>query len=264
VDHAASSSDRAPCPRLPLHSIGGVIMSALATATFRGFRPEAIQFLADLAANNDRAWFQPRKAEYESLLKEPLAALCTELAERFAARGVPLSADPIRSPFRIYRDIRFSRDKSPYKTHLGASFPWAGDARSMRDADRETRHGVGGYFHFAPGDVYVGGGMWHPEPARLAAFRRTAVEHRGTVRAALEEPRFVAEFGKVSGDSLKRVPAGYDPFDPDADLLRLKDVVFGRRLSDDDALSPELPEIIAESLRAAVPVLRLLAGLRAA
>jgi uncharacterized protein (TIGR02453 family) len=84
-------------------------------ATFRGFSPEAIQFLADLAVNNDRAWFQPRKAEYERLLKEPFEAMIGALAERLEVRRVPLLADPKRSPFRIYRDTRFSKDKSPNK-----------------------------------------------------------------------------------------------------------------------------------------------------
>ena len=97
---------------------------AVASPPFSGFSPEAIQFLADLAANNDRAWFQPRKADYERLLKEPLEALVAALAERFEARGIPLQADPKRSIFRIYRDTRFSKDKSPYKTNVGASFPW--------------------------------------------------------------------------------------------------------------------------------------------
>jgi uncharacterized protein (TIGR02453 family) len=81
---------------------------------FTGFEPDAVQFLADLAENNDRAWFQPRKGEYERLLKRPLEALCVALAERFAAAGIPLTADPARSPFRIYRDVRFSKDKSPH------------------------------------------------------------------------------------------------------------------------------------------------------
>src|SRR6476646_8798596 len=97
---------------------------ATSTATFEGFRPEAVEFLADLAQNNDRAWFQPRKAEYERLLKEPLEQLCVALDERFASAGIPLSADPAHSPFRIYRDVRFSKDKSPYKTHVSASFPF--------------------------------------------------------------------------------------------------------------------------------------------
>src|SRR3954453_12189156 len=103
----------------------------MATSTvetrFRGFSQDAIQFLADLAENNDRAWFQPRKADYERLLKQPLEELCVALDAEFRARGLPLRADPGRSPFRIYRDTRFSKDKSPYKTHVAASFRWAGD-----------------------------------------------------------------------------------------------------------------------------------------
>jgi uncharacterized protein (DUF2461 family) len=81
---------------------------AVAAPTFTGFRPEAIQFLVDLTENNDRAWFQPRNGEYETMLKEPLLALCVALAERFAARGIPMRADPAKSPFRIYRDVRFA------------------------------------------------------------------------------------------------------------------------------------------------------------
>jgi uncharacterized protein (TIGR02453 family) len=87
---------------------------AIATSSFQGFRPEAVDFLAQLAEHNDRAWFQPRKSEYERLLKEPLEALCVALDGVFRARSIPLSADPSRSPFRIYRDVRFSKDKSPH------------------------------------------------------------------------------------------------------------------------------------------------------
>ena len=87
---------------------------AISAQTFTGFRPEAIQFLADLAVNNDRAWFQARKADYERLLKEPLEGLCAALADQFTERGIPFMSDPVRSPFRIYRDVRFSKDKSPH------------------------------------------------------------------------------------------------------------------------------------------------------
>ena len=166
---------------------------ATSTSTFSGFRPEAIDFLADLAANNERDWFNPRKAEYERLLKAPFEALVAALAERLEARGIPLLADPKRSIFRIYRDTRFSKDKSPYKTHLGASFPWL-----ERSADGTTvvadaaAHGNGGYFNFQPGEMYVGGGMWMAEKPRLDAFRRAIVEDPDRVRAALEEPGFLA------------------------------------------------------------------------
>ena len=83
-------------------------------AQFEGFKPAAFQFLVDLAAHNDRAWFQPRKQEYERLLKEPMETLVAALGDRFRDRGIPLEADPRRSIFRIYRDTRFSKDKSPY------------------------------------------------------------------------------------------------------------------------------------------------------
>ena len=89
-------------------------MAVATTSAFTGFRPEAVEFLAELAANNDRTWFQPRKSEYERLLKEPLEALCVALDAQFQARGIPLRADPAKSPFRIYRDVRFAKDKSPY------------------------------------------------------------------------------------------------------------------------------------------------------
>ena len=232
------------------------------TSDFRGFSPDAIQFLADLAENNDRAWFQPRKADYDRLLKIPLEQLVVALGERFAARGVPLAADPARAPFRIYRDTRFSRDKSPYKTNVGASFPWQGDADSPAEVQR---HGIGAYFHLQPGEIYVGGGMWRPEKPRIDAFRRAVVADPEGASAALEDPLFVAAFGGVGsdGDSLRRVPPGFPSDHPRAEWLRLKDVVFGRRLSDAEATSPDLPDIAADAYAAAVPVFRYLARVTA-
>jgi uncharacterized protein (TIGR02453 family) len=228
-----------------------------APAAFPGFEPGALQFLAELAANNDRAWFQPRKAEYERLIKEPFEALCVALAERFAARGLPLRADARRSPFRIYRDVRFSRDKSPYKTAQGAQFPWVG----ATDGDKGPSGGIGGYFHLEPGDIFVGGGMWHPEPARLKAFRERVDADPHEVLRALEDERFVSVFGSVTGETLARNPRGYPPDHSHGELLRLKDVVFSRRLSDLEVFSSSLPDTIAADLDAARPVLRLLDSL---
>ena len=144
-------------------------------------------------------------------------------------------------------------DKSPYKPYASASFPWV---------EAETV-GPGGYFHFQPGEMYIGGGMWHPEPARLAAWRAMVAGDPAAVHRAIEDARFVATFGDVHGDSLKRVPAGFPGDHPDAELLKLKDVTFGRRLSDDEALSAGLPDILADAFADAVPVFRLLAGLGA-
>jgi uncharacterized protein (TIGR02453 family) len=238
---------------------------AVAAPPFAGFSPAAIQFLADLAQNNDRAWFQPRKAEYERLLKQPLEAMIAALAERLQARGVPMLADPARSPFRIYRDTRFSKDKSPYKAHLGASFPWAEDSPgTVAGGDHAERaHGNGGYFHFQPGEMYVGGGMWHMDKEPLERFRAAVRDQPEQVRAALEEPAFVAWFGDAHGhEELQRVPPGYPKDHPLADMFRWKDVVFGRRLADAEVMSPNLPDRLAEGYAAAMPVFRFLAALR--
>jgi uncharacterized protein (TIGR02453 family) len=223
-------------------------MATTTTQVFGGFDPDAIQFLADLADNNERSWFQPRKGDYERLLKIPLEELCVALDQRFRERGIPLSADPGRSPFRIYRDVRFSKDKSPYKTNIGASFP-----------SIDGHAGAGGYFHLSPGEIFAGGGMWHPDRERLAAWR--ALVDRGVGLEALEDPAFVATFGSVGGDALSRVPSGFAKDHPRAELLKLKDVTFGRRLSDDEATSADLPDLLADTYARAVPVFRLLGGL---
>jgi uncharacterized protein (TIGR02453 family) len=241
-------------------------MHALAAppVAFRGFSQDAIQFLADLAVNNDRAWFQPRKADFERLLKGPMEAMIAALAERLEARRVPMLADPKRSPFRIYRDTRFSKDKSPYKGHLAATFPWieaSPEAAAGGDHD-ERAHGNGGYFHFQPGEMYVGGGMWHMDRPRLEAFRTSVLNDPDRVREALEDPAFVDWFDGARGhDELKRFPPGYPQDHPLARMFLWRDVVFGRRMSDDEVLSPELPDRLAEGYATAIPVFRFLATL---
>lgn len=231
--------------------------------TFDGFHPDAIQFLADLAQHNAREWFQPRKADYERLLKRPMEELCVALEEQFRARGIPLHADPVRSPFRIYRDTRFAKDKSPYKTAASASFAWAGDGGAASGRSHtDAVHASGGYFHLQPGEIYVGGGVWHPEQPWLDAFRAGLVAEPGAFGAVVEAPAFVEMFGSVGddGESLRRVPRGYPADHPLADLLRKKNVTFGRRLSDDEACSPGLPAVLADAFEAGTPLLRYLAA----
>jgi uncharacterized protein (TIGR02453 family) len=186
--------------------------------------------------------------------------LCRALDERFRARGVPLHADPKRSPFRIYRDTRFSKDKSPYKTHVAANFPWV-DERTGDVADTGG-HANGGYFNFQPGEMYVGGGMWMPDKPRLDAFRQAVRDAPERVRAALEEPGFAAWFGGAhSHEELKRVPPGYPADHALVDMFRWKDVIFGRRLSDREVMSADLPDTLADGFAAAIPAFRFLATL---
>ena len=231
------------------------------SATFEGFKPDAVRFLLELRANNERAWFQSRKSEFERLLKEPLEALCAAVGERFVARRIPLLAD-VRSPFRIYRDMRFSKDKLPYKTHVAASFAWAGDgAPKGLQGKAEQAHGAGGYFHFGPDEAWVGGGLWRPERPLIEAWRSLVTKEPKRLHQAIDAPAFTRAFGQLDGDRLLRVPPGYPPDHPDAELLKLKDVTFGRRLASNEVMSRDLPEILADALAIGVPVMRLLAEL---
>jgi uncharacterized protein (TIGR02453 family) len=231
------------------------------TAAFTGFRPEAVDFLADLAQNNERAWFQPRKDEYERLVKAPMEALVVALADRFEARSIALEADPKRSVSRIYRDTRFAKDKSPYKRNIYARFPWVGPGTD-HDASEDGRRGTSAYFSLMPGESYMGGGMWAPEKPRLDSFRAAILDEPDRVRAELEDPGFLEAFGPVhSHESLKRVPPGLPPDHPRADMFRFKDVLFGRQLADDEIRSPDLPDILADGYAAATPVFRFLSTL---
>lgn len=215
---------------------------------FTGFGPDAIGFLADLAANNDRAWFTPRKGDYERLLKRPMEDLCTALDQGFRARGLPLTADPARSPFRIHRDTRFSKDKSPYKTSIAAQFPVAGGSGRP-----------GAYLHIEPGDVMAGGGVYRPEQPVVLAWRELVATDPDAVHAAGSDPGFRAAYpGGITGERLARVPAPFAKDHPDGDLLRLKDMIFSQPLSDAEIASPDLPDTLVDLYAAAMPVFELL------
>ena len=237
----------------------------IATSTFAGFSPDADR-LPGRARPEQRPGVVPAaQGRLRAAAQGADGGLVAALAERLEARGIPLRADPKRSIFRIYRDTRFAKDKSPYKTHLGASFPWLEPGPDGPLARAEgMAHANGGYFHFEPGEMYVGGGMYMAEKPRLDAFRRAIVEEPDRIRAALEEPGFVAAFGSVtSHNELKRIPPGLPADHPMAELFRYKDVVFGRNLSDAEALSPDLPDILADAYEAGMPVFRILATIRA-
>ena len=172
------------------------------------------------------------------------------LADRLAARGVPMLADPKRSPFRIYRDTRFSKDKSPYKTHLGASFPWveAAPGTEAVAATRSAPTATAAISISSPARCTsaAGCGRWRRRRSRRSATQ--CVDDPDRVRAALEAPAFVAWFGDAHGHdelqagSRRAIPADH----PMADMFRWKDVVFGRRLADEEVLSPDLPDRLAE------------------
>lgn len=130
--------------------------------TFTGFPPEALGFLRAVDFYQDRAWFQDNKAIYEAAIRAPFEALLRDAARAFAARGLPITADPARGLFRLQRDVRFSRDKRPYKTSTGAV---------MTRSGRKDSPGLV-YVHLDPKGCFIAAGFWQPEPRQLLALRR--------------------------------------------------------------------------------------------
>jgi uncharacterized protein (TIGR02453 family) len=170
--------------------------------TDREFGPELFAFLRELKEHNDRDWFNANKGRYEREVKEPALAFVEDLSYRLPQVAPHLTADK-RSLFRIYRDTRFSKDKTPYKTHVGIYF------RHARSGEADT---AGLYLHLEPGHVFLGAGICHPASPALKRIRDTLVARPEAWRSALAAVEPVWRL--ADGESLKRAPAGYDPDHP--------------------------------------------------
>ena len=182
------------------------------------FTRKTVAFLRALKRNNDREWFKARKAEYEAHVRGPMVALLARLAEDFRSFAPDLVADPKVSLFRIYRDTRFSHDKTPLKTNAAAHFPH----RRLRKA------GAGLYLEVAPKWVWIGGGIYMPESHELTAIRTHVGAHHAKFRKIVEAKSFVAATGGLHGEQLTRVPRGYATDHPAAHYLRYRQFLAGR------------------------------------
>ena len=170
------------------------------------FSPQLFDFLADLRANNDREWFQANKGRYEQHVKEPLLRFIEDFEPYLHSISEHFVADARAnggSMFRIYRDVRFSKDKTPYKTQAAVHF--------RHDAGKSA-HAPGFYLHLAPDEVFAGVGIWRPDSATVGRIRDRIVAEPGSWENAVGASEFVDEFD-LAGDSLKRPPKGFDPED---------------------------------------------------
>ena len=212
---------------------------------FAGFPSEGLAFLRELQQNNTREWFQPRKADYERLLKEPALAFAEALnaaLNRFAPDYV---TDPKKALFRIYRDTRFSHDKTPYKTHVALNFT----RRSM-----EKLAGAGYYVSVSPKEVEVAGGMYMPGPEQLLKIRGHIAERHRELEKILAARKLVSAVGDLQGASLTRPPKGWPADHPAAALLKKKQWYFDVWLDPGLACRPELAAEVIERFRAMAPV----------
>jgi uncharacterized protein (TIGR02453 family) len=208
-------------------------------------RPEALKFLRNLARHNDREWFQPRKAEFEAELKEPMLAVIrkvTEAMEEFAPAFVRPAEKCL---FRIYRDTRFSSDKSPYKTHIAAWWSHHG---------LEKTSGAGYYFHVSPKEVIVAAGSYMPDKDQLAAIRRWLLDHHLELKKLLQRPAVRSTFEEFEGNALTRPPKGFPPDHPGMDLIRCRQWGLAASLPAAEALKPGFAATLVRYFRLAAPV----------
>jgi uncharacterized protein (TIGR02453 family) len=189
---------------------------------------DLFQFLKDLKANNSREWFQQNKTRYETDVREPLLQFVRDFAPHLESVSPYFLAIAKKSGgalFRIHRDVRFSKDKSPYKTNVGLHF---------RHEDGKDAHAPGFYLHIQPGQCFCGAGLWRPDSTSLRSIREAIVEKPEEWKKVVVPLR-----DELSGDSLKRAPKGFDPEHPLIEDLRRKDHIAIKELADNDIMQQD-------------------------
>ena len=214
---------------------------------FPGFPPEALAFLRSLKRNNRREWFQPRKEIFETRLKAPMIQLVEAVNSELLEFAPDHINDPKKAVYRIYRDTRFSADKTPYKTHIAAIFPH----RSL-----EKHSSAGFYFHISEKSVGIAAGAYMPGPDELRAVRTWLAENHTEFRAAAR--RAGKLFGKLEGSAVARMPKGFAAGHPAEDLIRMKQWLYWAELDAKIATSPKLLPELVKRFRAAAPVITML------
>ena len=213
------------------------------------FSPAFFKFLRDLKSNNNRPWFEANKSRYEEDVRQPLTQFVIDFAPHLEKISPHFVADPRPSGgsvFRIYRDVRFSKDKTPYKTNAGAHF---------RHAAGKDVHTPGFYLHLEPGEVFVGAGLWQPDPPTQAQIRDAIVARPRDwqkIKSALP-PSFT-----MDGEQLSRPPRGYDANHPLIDDLRRKDFVVSTTFTEKAACAPDFLDQFVATCRTVSPFVRFL------
>jgi uncharacterized protein (TIGR02453 family) len=213
------------------------------------FSAATLRFLRGLKRNNRREWFNARRDRYEADVRLPTIAIIERLAEDFRGFAPELLASPKISMYRIYRDTRFSANKAPYKTHIAAVFPTRGLPK---------HEGAGLYFHVSTEEVWIGGGMYMPQPAQLVAVREHIAVNVNQLRAIVESPAFRRRVGPLEGDKLTRVPRGFPKDHAAAEYLKYRHFIAGAEFPAAYAASPRFYRTVVAVFREVVPLIRFL------
>ena len=213
------------------------------------FSSKTVSFLRSLKRHNDREWFRARRDDYERHVRGPMVAVVEQLGRDFGRFAPELIASPKQSLFRIYRDTRFSDNKKPLKTHAAAIF---------RTRELPKPQGAGLYFEIAPGWVWIGGGMWRPEPPELVCIREHIDETWPEMRTITRARAFRRRFEELSGDTMTRVPRGYPADHPAAEFLKFRQFYGGAEFPASLAHSREFYPTLIATFKALMPLVRFL------
>jgi uncharacterized protein (TIGR02453 family) len=219
------------------------------SAALPRFPAGTLSFLRRLKRNNRREWFNAHREEYERDVRAPMIAVIERLAVDFRSFAPDLVASPKRSLYRIYRDIRFSEDKKPYKTHVAAVFP-------CRDLPKHE--GAGMYFHVAPDGVWVGGGLWAPQTPQLQIIREHVAANHRRLRAIVTAPAFRKTAGGLEGERLQRVPRGFPKDHEAAEYLKHRQFLAGAEFPAAFATNPKFYNGLVGVFRSISPLVRFL------
>jgi uncharacterized protein (TIGR02453 family) len=217
------------------------------------FTPALFSFLRDLTDNNDRAWFKANQDRYDDHVRQPALDFIEEFATPLLQISKHFVADPRKvggSLFRIQRDTRFSKDKTPYKTHVGIHF--------RHVATREDVHGPGFYLQLAPNNCLAAIGLWEPSAPDADAVRRAIVGEPVSWKRAVRAKQFREVYAELEGDSLARPPRGFDAGHPLIEDLKRRDFVASVRLTQKQVTSPDFMATYLATVKAGVPLMRFL------
>lgn len=217
---------------------------------FEGFTAKGIEFLTKLKKNNRRDWFEKHKEEYETFVKLPMQSLIAALQPHFLSFAPEFEINPKKSIFRIYRDVRFSKDKSPYKTHVAAHFVLHGKPKGVE--------GSGYYLHVEPGEVFLGGGIYMPDSDQLKKIRKAIVQRSDEFLGIVNAVRFKKAFRKIEGEKLRRIPQGYESDHPMGEWLRLKQFFVGLSLPEGKCRTAKFVDVVAQGFESATPLVKFL------
>ena len=220
-------------------------------AKFEGFKPSLITFLRQLDKNNNREWFAENKDRYEALVREPVLDFISAMGQPLADITPYFVAVPKKSGgsmMRPYRDTRFAKDKTPYKTNVGIQF---------RYEFGKDVHAPGYYVHIDPNDVFIGAGIWHPDSKPLRAIREAIVDEPKAWRAARDNRAFRKHF-ELTGSELKNAPRGFDKEHPYVDDLRRKDFIAVTHITRKDLYSKTLVRDTSRLFKSASPLMAFL------